>query len=174
MDARLLVTSRGADGQVRAAAVWWDGHSRQAAYLWPDERLQPVYQMQARLSLALNPAEQEFIRLEFDRLMEEIDRSETPHRRRSWIGERLNTLGDHRPGVGLVHGQVPLRTTRSGSFATARLRPRVVRLWGDTPEHAGLPDLVWVKVGGDKLELAREVFAVKPFYIAQYPVTYTQ
>ncbi len=148
--------------QVRAAAGVWDKQGRQPAYLWPDERLQPVYQMQARLRPELNAVEKEFIRLEYDRLLEELDNPATPHRRRSFIGERIDTLGDRRAGVGLV------RADRRD------LTSHETRLWGDQPEHIGLPDMVWVKVAGGKITIERQEFAVQPFYIAKYPVTYTQ
>ncbi len=148
--------------QVRSAAAWWASHNRQPAYLWPDERLQPVYQMQDRLNPELTEIEKEFIRSEFDRLLEEIDNPMTTHRRRSFIGERIDTLGDRRPGVSLVGaGQRSL----AGNEA---------RLWGDKPEHAGLPDMVWLKVSGGKIKIEGETYTVQPFYIAKHPVTYTQ
>jgi energy-coupling factor transporter ATP-binding protein EcfA2 len=160
--------------QVRAAAAVWANHRRRPAYLWPDERLQPVYQMQERLEPELNDIEKEFIRLEFDRLMDEIDNPATAHRRRSVIGERLDALGDRRPGVGLMHVSAPLRPREAGPYTAAELRPNEVRLWGDKPEHVGLPDIVWLKVEGGEISLAGRAFVVQPFYIAKHPVTYLQ
>jgi formylglycine-generating enzyme required for sulfatase activity len=158
--------------QVRAAAAWWDGHGRRAAYLWPDERLQPVYQMRQRLEPELNAVELEFIRLEFDRLMEEIHRPATSHRRRSAIGERLDTIGDRRPGVGVIQAMVPLRPRPASPHTAAELGPEEVRLWGDKAEHIGLPDIVWVKVDGGSIKIEAQTFAVEPFFIAKHPTTY--
>ncbi len=155
--------------QVRAAAAWWAIHNRQPAYLWPDERLQPVYQMQGRLSPELNEVEKEFIRSEFDRLLEKIDNPATTHRRRSAIGERIDRLGDRRPGVGLVR-----EIDQRGFQNRAGLAANELHLWGDKLEHVGLPDIVWLKVEGGKIKIKDETYTVQPFYIAKYPVTYMQ
>jgi hypothetical protein len=141
--------------QVRAAA-WWASHNRRPAYLWPDERLQPVYQMQGRLIPELNDVEREFIRSEFDRLMEEIDNPVTTHRRRSFIGERVDTLGDRRPGVGLVRADMRGVTGNE------------TRLWGDKPKHMGLPDMVWLKVAVGDIKIEGKTFGVQLFYIGNY------
>lgn len=168
--------------QVRTAADWWDKNDCRTEFLWPDERLQPVYAMRERLNPDLNETEQEFIRLEVERLWEEIENPETSHHRRSWIGERLNTLGDPRPGVGLVNDILPLRPEEDGTGLSA-LRTGEVRLWGDKPEHKGLPDIVWVKVDGGSIhqiedltfkQLKKQTFKVQPFYIAKYPITFMQ
>lgn len=95
--------------QVRHAALEWAAHDFSAAFLWPEERLKPVYEMIGRLKPHLSDIEREFIRSEFDRLIEEIHTPETTQQRRSQIGERLAAIGDRRPGVGLVTGILPLR-----------------------------------------------------------------
>ena len=205
VDARLLVTSRGAANQalvevahealfrswprlkgwieeaqddlillrqVRTAADWWNKHDRQVIYLWPDERLKPVYEMQKRLEPNWTEYEKEFIRLEVERLLEELDNPATAHRRRSWIGERLDTLGDPRPGVGLVQRILFLRAEDSHSIDS--LHGNEMRLWGDKAEHAGLPDIVWLKVSGGEIQIEKQTFKVQPFYIAKYPITYRQ
>ncbi len=207
VEARLLVTSRGAGDQallevahealfrswpalkawietvqddlillrqVRAAAALWQKHASQPAYLWPDERLRPVYAMRDRLKPDLNASEQEFIRREVERLLEEIDNPATNHRRRSAIGERLDALGDPRPGVGLVRGILPLNAVEKKAYAPEDLRPGEVRLWGENPEHTGLPDLVWLSVPGGSIQIEKQIVAVQPFYIAKYPITYRQ
>jgi len=154
--------------QVRAATHVWEKQNRHAAYRWPDERLQPVSQMQARLTPEWSVVERDFIRSEVDRLLEEIDNPATTHRRRSVIGERLDTLGDPRPGVGLVRAQMRPVTGNE------------IRLWGNKPEHLGLPDMVWVKVKGVKLYRLQtdasdqSVYDIAPFYLAKYLVTDTQ
>ena len=97
--------------QVKLAAEEWDQKSRDDAFRWPDERLKPVYAMIQRLELDkerdFSTTEREFIRREFDRLLEEIDKPDTPHIRRSSIGERLCVIADTRPGVGLRPDGLP-------------------------------------------------------------------
>jgi len=226
INARLLVTSRGAENQalvevahealfrswdnlkawieeaqddlillrqVRTAAEWWGKHGRKPEYLWLDERLKPVYEMQKRLEPDWNEHEKEFIRLEVERLWEEIENPNTSHRRRSWIGERLDTLGDPRPSVGLVNGVLPLRA-EEGAKGIAALRAGEIRLWGDKTEHVGLPDIVWQKVDGGSIQtehvrlpdivwqkvdggsiqIEKRTFKTQPFYVAKYPITYRQ
>lgn len=135
--------------QVRLAAKEWNDNNCNAAFLWPDERLKLVYEMIERLEVDaktdFNEAEQEFIRREFDRLLEELDNPDTPHQRRSVIGERLNILGDVRPGVGLRPDGLPDIS------------------WCMVGENR----VIKVEIGG-------QVYKVPPFYIAKYPVTYLQ
>lgn len=207
VEARLLVTSRGAGDQallevahealfrswpalkawietaqddlillrqVRTAAALWQKHACQPAYLWPDERLRPVYAMRDRLKPDLDASEKKFIRREVERLLEEIDNPATSHRRRSAIGERLDALGDPRPGVGLVRGVLSLNAVEKKAYAPEDLRPGEVRLWGNKPEHTGLPDLVWLPVPAGSIQIMEQTFAVQPFHIAKYPITYRQ
>jgi formylglycine-generating enzyme required for sulfatase activity len=76
--------------------------------LWLHERLQMVYAMLERLgSPKLDPLVQEFIRPEFERLIEEINTPQTTHFRRAAIGDRLAVIGDTRPGVGLREDGLP-------------------------------------------------------------------
>ncbi len=160
--------------QVRTAAEWWNKYGRKPEFLWPDERLKPVYEMQKRLEPNWNEHEKEFIRLEVERLWEEIENPNTSHRRRSWIGERLDTLGDPRPGVGLINGILPLRGETGTTHAFDSLRAGEMRLWGDALEHIGLPDIVWQKVDGGSIQIEKQTFKMQPFLIAKYPITYRQ
>jgi hypothetical protein len=157
--------------RVRSDADLWNQVGRDKIYLWTDERLKPVYEMQKRLEPNWNEYEKEFIRLEVERLWEEVEKPDTSHRRRSWIGERLDTLGDPRPGVGLVRTTLPLRA-EEGTKGIMALRAGEMRLWGDKPEHIGLPDLVWLKVDGGSIQIEKQTFKVQPFLIAKYPITY--
>ena len=218
VEARLLVTSRGAGDQallevahealfhswpalkawietvqddlillrqVRTATALWQKHARQPAYLWPDERLHPVYATRDRLKPDLSASEQEFIRREVERLLEEIDNPVTNHRRRSTIGERLDALGDPRPGVGLVRGILPLHAVEKKVYVPEDLHRGELRFWGDKPEHTDLPDLVWLSVPGGSIQIElsipgvstqieKQTFTLQPFYIAKYPITYQQ
>ncbi len=92
-----------------------------------------------------SPLEQDFLGpLDRDRMLEALDDPATSRERRAVIGVRLSLLGDPRPGVGL--------------------------------REDGLPDIVWCKVPGGEVTLEEnaDTFPVEPFYIAKYPVTYSQ
>lgn len=166
--------------QVRAAAAEWYKQKDDALkpkFLWPDERLKLVYAMEKSLEPAWEPHEKEFIRSEAERILEELDKPETDHKHRSWIGERLDTIGDPRPGVGLVEGIVPLKARElpeGEQYAYNELKLGEIRLWGDRPEHKGLPDIVWLPVRGGTIQIEGQTFTVHHFYIAKYPITYTQ
>ena len=130
--------------QVRLEAAEWQRRGRPEAHLWRHERLQPVYEMMARLQPILAPIEQEFIRPEAERLLEEIDSPATLHQRRAIIGDRLADIGDPRPGVGLNADGLP--------------------------EFVWLP----VPGGKITLEGNAGTFTVEPFAISKYPVTWVQ
>lgn len=158
--------------QVRAAAAEWDNKARKPEYLWLDERLKLVYEMQKLLEPTWKPHEKEFIRPEAERLLDEIKKFSTTHQRRSAIGERLDAIGDPRPGVGLVREILPLRA--EGVTGLVALRAGEIRLWGDKPDHMGLPDIVWVKGRSGAVTIEEQSFKVRPFFIAKYPITYKQ
>ena len=130
--------------QVRLAAAEWDANRRDRAFLWPDERLKPVYAMVERLQPRLDEITQDFIRPEAERLLAELENVDTPHQRRSAIGERLAAIGDPRSGVGL----------RADGL------PDIV--WCAVPG------------GEIELEDDKGAFTVQPFYIAKYPITFIQ
>jgi hypothetical protein len=130
--------------QVRRAAAQWKRSGQDKALLWPHERLLPVYAMEDRLKPALDETTQDFIKLEFEWLLDELDDPQTTHGRRVTIGNRLAGLGDIRPGVGL----------RSDGL------PEIA--WCIVPG------------GTVSLEHIPGVFEVKPLRIALYPVTYIQ
>ncbi len=139
--------------QVKEAADEWNRKQRKQEYRWPDERLQPVYKMIDRLELDqgrdFNEVEREFVQRESDRLLEEIQNPDTPHIRRSWIGERLTMIGDPRPGVGVC------------------------------PDGLSDIDWCLVEVPGKssvevEVETVGKVEVHVPFQIARYPVTYKQ
>lgn len=124
---------------------------------------------EAGLLARLTAAEAALRQPEFERLLDELGRPETAHRRRAWIGERLDQLGDRRPGVGRVNAQ-----------QMEAAPPGAVRLWGEQPEHMGLPDIIWRAVPGTRQyrlvtdEGVQGDYDLEPFYIAQYPVTTAQ
>ncbi len=130
--------------QVRQAVQVWVDHDQDEAYLWPEERLQPVYAMLNRLQPALTPLERNFTSPEFERLLDELEQPEADAFRRAVIGDRLNAIGDPRPGVGVYPDGLP--------------------------DIAWLP----VEGGEIILEDVDGTFVFEPFYISQYPVTYRQ
>lgn len=78
-------------------------------------------------------------------LLAELESDATPHHRREEIGLRLNHMGDPRRGVGV--------------------------------DANGLPEIDWVDVAPGKVTLETDppqTFAVRPFQIARYPVTWRQ
>lgn len=160
--------------QVRTAAVWWDKHGRSKEFLWTDERLQSVYLMRKRLEPELNNTEIDFIRSELLRLLDELNNSNLPHRRRSVIDERLDKIGDYRPGVGLVQQSLPLNFNGDNHDMPNSLNKKEIRLWGNKPEHISLPDVVWVRVEGGSVDIKGKMFKIEPFYIAKYLITNLQ
>ena len=130
--------------QVRLETAEWARLGRPEAHLWRHARLQPVYAMIERLHPNLTDIEQDFIRPEAERLLEEIDDPATTHQRRAIIGELLADIGDHRPGLGLNQDGLP------------------ACVW--LPVPGGEITLV-DDVG---------TFTVQPFEISKYPVTWAQ
>jgi formylglycine-generating enzyme required for sulfatase activity len=131
--------------QVETAARQWAESGHQMSHLWRHERLEPVYEMLERLEIT-KPEEplKSFVRKEADRLLEELQDSETTHYRRAEIGDRLAQIGDPRAGVGVDEQGAP-----------------------DI-------DWVRVPGGRVVLEGGAGTFKVAPFFIARYPVTYRQ
>jgi hypothetical protein len=163
--------------QVRAAAAEWQRDNFKQFHLWPDESLRPVYAMQKRLEPRWTKFEQEFIRPEAEWLLMEIEDSATSHTRRLEIGERLSRIGDPRPGVGLVQGILPLKPREipeGERYARHELHDGELRLWGNKPEHEGLPDIVWLPVDSGSIRIEQQIFIVQRFYIAKYLITYRQ
>ena len=133
--------------QAQAAAAEWERSERNASHLWPHERLVPVQDTLSRLAIdraTLPEPARSFLRPEAERLLEELERPETSHYRRAEIGDRLDRIGDPRPGVGLRPDGLP------------------DIVWCEIP------------AGAITLEGVNGRFEVGPFLIAKYPVTYRQ
>jgi len=131
--------------QLQNAALDWDAHEQAEAYLWSDERVIEARGMLGRIDYSPNDLEQRFLGpIDPERMLGEINDPATSHDRRAFIGVRLALIGDPRRGVGL--------------------------------REDGLPDIVWCKVPGGEITLAEGAgtFAVAPFYIAKYLVTWVQ
>jgi hypothetical protein len=95
---------------VQSAAEEWDRHKRSQHFAWPHERLVPVYDALRRMDQAPGALEEparSFVREEWERLVEELSTPSTSHQRRAAIGDRLDHVGDPRPGVGLTPDGLP-------------------------------------------------------------------
>ncbi|GAB4528060.1 MAG: hypothetical protein OHK0046_46530 [Anaerolineae bacterium] len=152
--------------QVRNAAHDWQIKERPDYLRWPQERLTLVYAMQDRLHPELNDVERDFIEPEQHRLLRELEtlpRDATSHERRRDIGDRLAVIGDTRPGVGVVFLPSPsaIGAVERGAGGEGLI---------------ALPEIRWLPVEGSngihKFKFGE--FEVKPFFIAQYQVTYAQ
>jgi formylglycine-generating enzyme required for sulfatase activity len=133
--------------QLQQAARLWQENGCKDAYLWPDERLREITGTNWRSLPQLSKLELDFLRPEQERLIKELDLSETNHARRNEIGLRLNSIGDTRRGVGI--------------------------------DPTGLPDIEWISVKKGRFELWTNddnfgYFKVQDFYIAKYPITFSQ
>jgi len=133
--------------QAEAAAAEWHRLGEDPNYLWPHERLVLVHDALERVGTdrasLVEPAKS-FVRPEAERLLEELEQPETTHYRRAEIGDRLDRIGDPRPGVGLRPDGVP------------------DIVWCDVPP------------GKVTLEGSAGIFEVAAFKIAKYPITYAQ
>jgi hypothetical protein len=133
--------------RVELAAVDWERAARDPTHLWPHERLAPVHEALRRLGIeptTLPEPTRSFLRPEAERLLEELELPKTTHYRRAEIGDRLDRIGDPRPGVGLRPDGVPDIVWCAVPGGTVTLR-----------EGAG-------------------TFEVERFFIAKYPVTCRQ
>ena len=132
--------------QVEAAAREWERHERTPHFGWPQERLAPVYESLERLDMRddLREPTRSFVRPEWEWLGLELDKPTTTHQRRATIGDRLDQLGDPRPGVGVKSDGTP----------------NIV--WCKIPG------------GVVEIEDGVGTFDVTPFHIAKYPITFAQ
>lgn len=78
--------------QVKRAAHEWDKNNRSDAYVWQEERLQPVYAMLQRLSPAIDRITVDFLRPESTRLLEQFKNTALDYEQRSIIA-RLKRIG---------------------------------------------------------------------------------
>lgn len=92
--------------QVRRAAIDWECSGRASTFLWPHERLVLVHAMIANLDPELDEVVRDFVIPESTRLLAELDGA-CSHERRAAIGDRLDRIGDTRPGVNVDTAGIP-------------------------------------------------------------------
>lgn len=156
------------------AAEW---HKNGRTYLLTAERLALIHAAVKGLNYPLDAITHDFVYPQ-QMLLAELEKPETSERRRLRIGDDLALLGDPRPGVGCIRLPSP-------SAAVGR------RAGG---EDVLVPDILWLPVTGEgEITLTTSTglsimfsrkgkeeqdkvyhFAVKPFYIAKYLITYRQ
>ena len=93
--------------QLERSARLWDEKGRRHDFLWLGEKNREMREMIARLEPDLNEIEKAFARPEQDHLADELLDENLSHARRSEIGDRLDIIGDTRPGVGLRSDGLP-------------------------------------------------------------------
>jgi formylglycine-generating enzyme required for sulfatase activity len=143
--------------QAAEAADAWEKARRDPTHLWPHERLVLVERALHRLGIeraTLGEPARSFLRPEAERLLDELERPETMHFRRAEIGDRLDTIGDPRPGVGLSPDGLP------------------DIVWCEIP--GGEVTLERLEHNREPTRARRLSFVVKPFAIAKYPITSRQ
>jgi len=131
--------------QMRLAAAEWEEKGAAEEFLWPDKRLDAVYNMINHLEPELSEVERRFVGMVAGGdMLEELNNLATRHPRRAHIGDLLAKDGDDRPGVGLGPDGLP------------------DIVWCDVPG------------GNVSLEGCANRYHVEPFQISKYPITWAQ
>ncbi|MDF0676805.1 MAG: SUMF1/EgtB/PvdO family nonheme iron enzyme [Nitrospira sp.] len=148
----------------------WEGQGYDLKYLWHADRLKQLQEIVARRGeKSIKELVRRFMSPQ-DKLCECLENTSLSHQDRFTIGQFLATVGDTRPGVGLNQDGLP------------------DILWIDIPEvqgnleridHVGSKikgffELLLRRRSGRQTGNADNVFKVKPFRIAKYPVTNLQ
>ncbi len=137
--------------QISHAARLWIDNDRNSSYLWPEERLR-IFRFKFRNAAPpLSETEQEFLRPEQNRIIEELSDDNISHQRRMAVGERLAVIGDTRPGVGLRPDGLPDIVWCSVPHGKVHIDKDLNTYEGIESDHS-----------------------VNPFFIAKYPITYLQ
>jgi formylglycine-generating enzyme required for sulfatase activity len=141
--------------RLQADMQTWLEKEKAPGFQWSHERVRELHAIMQRPGpkFALNPLEREFVGpTDPDEMLVELERPETTHKRRLLIGERLDILGDPRPGIdpdAKGSPQIDWCLVTGGEVAIQVER----RLLGGTKPHRK---------------------TVEPFQIARYPITVAQ
>ena len=125
-------------------ACEWQRQGYDLKYLWHADRRNRLQELVVRRG---EKSVKEIVRLfmaPHQKYCEPLQDASFSHQERFKIGQSLATIRDRRPGVGL--------------------------------KEDGLPDIEWIKIPGGQVKLkgVNQVFEVKPFRMAKYPVTNVQ
>lgn len=118
--------------QVRLAAEEWDENGRDDAFIWPHERLEPVYGMQQKLGVEFDSVTAVFVRPEIERLQEEWSSPSTRAHRRLAIIDRFAQIGG--AGIPLIfaalddRNPVNVRSNAANALGKIRAHEAVDRL----------------------------------------------
>jgi formylglycine-generating enzyme required for sulfatase activity len=136
---------------VQSEAVAWSADPTNPLHQpWPAEAQSLAYAALSRLGRSWDSEAEplcSFLRPEANRLVDELRSDGTDHFRRAAIGERLDAIGDPRPGIGVQDGVPDIE-------------------WVDIMSG-------WVELRDDDNQPIGK-FWVDPFRIARYPVTGAQ
>ncbi len=134
--------------QIQQMAAYWREHGCDDRHRWPNDRVVEAVVMVHRLGLQPGDLAEEvraFLGpMDRERMLADLNDTETSHEQRAIIGVRLSLLGDPRAGVGLRKDGLP-------DIA-----------WCEVPG------------GEITLEVDASTFTVGSFYIAKYAATYIQ
>ena len=94
--------------RLRQDAADWLTSGRSAGHQWSHERVREAVDALRPIVGELSLEEQAFLGpVDPEAMLAELERRETTHKRRLLIGERLDVLGDPRPGVGIEAADTP-------------------------------------------------------------------
>ena len=107
---------------VARAARDWDQNGRTESYLWPHERLQPVYEMLRHLRPTVDGVTEAFIRPEHERLLSVLSGESTPEYQRAATADRLAIIGDPAvPGLARLLENPDERVRTAAATALGRI-----------------------------------------------------
>jgi len=118
--------------QLQADTRTWLARQKSPSYLWSHERVREAAEALNQLGseVSLSDEEREFLGpVEPSAMLTELEQPETTHKRRALIGQRLDALGDPRPGIGVDADRTPDIAWRavSGGDAAIEIERRFLR-----------------------------------------------
>ena len=133
--------------QVRIAALEWDRNGRAEGFLWPHERLHPVYRMQKNLNVKFDDVTQDFVQPELERLQKEFASNSTKPHRRLAIIERFAQIGGKEAISSLIE-------TLKYSYAE-NVRINAARALGGLRAREAVGPIISMRIGNIKNQASR-------------------